>query len=325
MSAIGRMFRLKYQLCAGRKDEGQSTSAKFSPNGAHVAVVQGTTVLILDADNPASIPYTVVTSHAKAISDVCWSPDGVCIATASDDFTVEIIHLSYGLVHRLIGHTAPVASLCFNPKGNLLFSSSMDESIKIWDVLNGSQLKTIAAHSESVVSIDIPQDDGSILCSGSYDGLIRIFDTASGHCLKTLTYDKDWKSETGVVPISQVRFSANSKYLLVKSLDGVVKLWDCIRGYVVRTFKNEPKDLQRLKHSCGMDFLYPEDGSSPLIISGYEGGDIYCWDSADKKLLHLLNDNEHHHGHPIMSIDCKNNLMCSLSLNGECYIWEWGK
>ncbi|QLG74957.1 hypothetical protein HG535_0H02840 [Zygotorulaspora mrakii] len=320
------MFQLKYQLPSIAEGRGQSTSAKISPDGGLVAMVQGTVILVYKIDDTGFAEFRmVVTSHSRSISDVCWSPDGKCVATASDDFTVEITHLSYGLIHRLVGHTAPVVSLCFNAKGNLLFSSSMDESIKIWDVLNGSQLRTIAAHSESVVSIDVPQCDGSVLSSGSYDGLIRIFDTSSGHCLKTLTYDKDWKSETGVVPISQVKFSANSKYLLVKSLDGVVKLWDCIRGYVVRTFKRESDDSQQLVHSCGMDFLYPQDDSPPLVVSGYETGDIYCWDSATKKLLYVLRDNERHRDHPIMSIDCKGNLMCSLSLNGECYLWDWVK
>lgn len=315
------MFQLKCRIPTIEEGIGQSTSAKFSPDGKYVAVVQGTIVIIYDPASDSS--FNLVTSHTRPISDVCWSQDGECIATASDDFTIEIIHISYGLLHRLVGHTAPVVSLCFNSKGNLLFSSSMDESIKIWDVLNGSLMRTIAAHSELVVSIDIPTEDSSVLSSGSYDGLIRIFDTTSGHCLKTLTYDKDWKSETGVVPISQVKFSQNAKYLLVKSLDGVVKLWDCIRGYVVRTFKIEPLELRQLQHSCGMDFLYPEDGSSPLVVSGYEKGEIYCWDSSDKRLLHLLKNEDCHKGHPIMSIHCSGNLMCSLSLNGECYIWEW--
>lgn len=315
------MFERKAKVPTLPDGCGLSTAGKFSPDGKLLAVVQGTIVVVYDVE---SVKETLVvrTSHVCAISDVCWSPDGQCVATASDDFSIEVTHLWYGALHRLMGHTAPVVSLCYNSKGNLLFSSSMDESIKIWDVLNGSAMRTIAAHSEAVVSIDIPADDSSILCSGSYDGLIRVFDTISGHCLKTLTYDKDWKSENGVVPISQVKCSHNGKFLLVKSLDGIVKLWDCVRGHVVRTFKVEPAEMRQLQHSCGMDILYPEDGTPPIVVSGYEKGQIYSWSTANKELLQVLSGQEFHES-PIMSLHCQGNLMCALALNGECSIWEW--
>ncbi|QLQ81526.1 hypothetical protein HG537_0F02870 [Torulaspora globosa] len=315
------MFVVKAKVATLLEGDGLCTAAKFSPQGRWLAVVQGTVVLVFEVGDVGE-PLVIRTSHVKGISDVCWSPDGQCIATASDDFTIEVTHLSYGPLHRLVGHTAPVVSVCFNDKGNLLFSSSMDESIKIWDVLNGAAMRTIAAHSEAVVSIDVPADDSSILCSGSYDGLIRVFDTGTGHCLKTLTYDKDWKSENGVVPISQVRCSRNGKFLLVKSLDGIVKLWDCVRGHVVRTFKVEPAQVRQLQHSCGMDILYPADGSPPIVVSGYEKGQLYCWSSLNKKLLQVI-DGQQFRESPIMSIHCSDNLMCALALNGDCSIWEW--
>ncbi|EDO18607.1 hypothetical protein Kpol_1048p38 [Vanderwaltozyma polyspora DSM 70294] len=324
--------------------DGLSTSACFSPDGTKLAIVDGLSVVIYDISS-GEVFQTILTSHVKSISQVCWSPDGQCVATASDDFTINVLHLLYGQLYILMGHTAPVISLCYNSKGNLLCSSSMDESIKIWDTLNGTLMRTISAHSEAVVSIDICTFDSSILSSGSFDGLIRIFDTATGHCLKTLTYDKDWKRETGVVPISQVKFSKNAKFLLVKSLDGVVKIWDCVRGNVVRTFplqddndidtnkkdgeeqidnKQQGKQLKQMNYSCGMDFLYPEDDDKPpIVISGYDNGEIYCWDTSDKKLLQLLKSDEYHKDSPIISIDCHGSMVCSLSLNGECYLWTW--
>ncbi|CCD24236.1 Swd3p NDAI_0C05770 [Naumovozyma dairenensis CBS 421] len=298
------------------------TSAKFSPNGEKIAICQGTTIILYDVQLRVT-ESILQTSHTKPISELCWSPDNQCIATASDDFTLEIRHLTYGPLHRLVGHTAPVVSLCYNGKGNLLYSSSMDESIKVWDVLNGILMKTISAHSESVVSVDICPEDSTVLSSGSFDGLIRLFDSSSGHCLKTLTYDKDWKSENGVVPISQVRFSKNGKYLLVKSFDGVVKIWDCIGGYVVRTFLALSEETRALKHSCGIDFLYPSDETlAPIVVSGYEHGELFCWNSENKKLLYSSMGNDNcHSGSPIISIHCRDNLVCTLSLNGECYVW----
>lgn len=314
------MFSFQTSIPTSEKSVGICTSAKVSPDGKFIAVSQGTSYLLYNVSDGLSA--FIPTSHVEPMSDICWSPDSQCIATASDDFTIEINHITYGRLHRLVGHTAPVLSLVYTSKGNLLCSASMDESIKIWDVLTGTLLKTTSAHSEPVVSIDMPVCDPSILSSGSYDGLIRIFDTTTGHCLKTLTYDKDWKSENGVVPISQVKFSVNGKYLLVKSLDGVLKIWDFIRGSVVRTFKI--CDSTKLKYSCGMDFLYPSDqSSSPVVVAGGESDGIYCWDAQSKKLLQHINYK--HQNSPVVSVSCQGTTMCSLSLNGECNIWKWEK
>lgn len=322
------MFKLRCspQLSSNGDNESlECSSAKVSPDGKFCAIPLDTRVLIIENDN-GTIHKTIQTQHTSPISDVCWSPDGQCVATASDDCSIGIIHVSlYGPVHRLFGHTAPVLSLCYNSRGNLLFSSSMDESIKIWDVLNGTLIKTISAHSDPVVSLDLPSMDSSILASGSYDGLIRIFDSHTGHCLKTLTYDKDWKSEDGVVPISQVKFSLNGKFLLVKSLDGVVKIWDCIRGDVVRTLKTE--ETAHLTYSCGMDFVYPTTSSgetpeqqNPLVVSGDEHGKVFCWEVATKKLLQVLDTGA---DTPIISIDCHRGLVCVLTLDGHCFLYEW--
>ena len=195
-------------------------------------------------------------------------------------------------------------------------------------------MKTISAHSEAVVSVDVPADDSSILGSASYDGLVRIFDAWSGHCLKTLTYDKDWKSETGVVPVTQIKFSVNGKFLLVKTLDGVVKLWDCIRGNVARTFNRadgemegneESKRRVATVYSCGMDLMYTAKG--PILVSGYEDGEIYCWEVSTKKLVQVLQQQEEmndvHTVSPVISIDCFENYMCSLALDNSCYLWQF--
>lgn len=330
-------------------------TSNFSPDGTRLAIAQDLNILIYaittrkndTGDQIDIIPLTqLTTSHTCPISDLLWSPDSQCIATASDDYTIEITHYHYGHLHRLIGHTAPVTNLTYNPYGNLLYSSSMDESIKVWDVLNGTLLKTISAHSEPVVSINISEGDPSILCSGSYDGLIRLFDSQTGHCLKTLTYDKDWKRENeGVIPIIKVEVSFNGKYILVKSLDGIIKIWDCVHGDVIRVFhskninsndngsaserKNQDENSTFLKYSTDCRLFYPKNSNTdPLVISGDETGMVYCWKcNKPNENLQILQDPEKwHKDNPILSIDTnhKLDLICVLSMNGVCSIWKWG-
>ncbi|MBT1135984.1 hypothetical protein JR040_35530, partial [Pseudomonas sp. PAH14] len=95
---------------------GPSTCGVFSRDGQWLAVVRGIEVYIYETSG-YQLRETLVLEHAAGVSQVCWSPDGKCIASCSDDFTVVVTHRQLGLLHRLVGHTAPVISLCYNNKG----------------------------------------------------------------------------------------------------------------------------------------------------------------------------------------------------------------
>ncbi|XBW36437.1 hypothetical protein QEN19_002015 [Hanseniaspora menglaensis] len=239
------------------------------------------------------------TDHHKGINDIQISCDGQVVASASDDSTIELTHLNLGKLSTCISHTAPVTAIKFSSKGNILFSGSLDENLKSWnlsasgiltqesinnELLITGPLKTMSAHSDCIISLDVPFFDSSILATGSYDGLIRIFDTSNGNCLKTLTYDKDWANDGHVRPIVKVSFSVNGKYLLVKSLDGVVKLWDYLQGRVVRTFHDEEKQLPINNHITGLDFLYSgeTEDSKVYVVNGTQNGRLEIFDVMTK-------------------------------------------
>lgn len=317
------------------------TTVKFSPDAAKLATISNTDIFIYDLNatntelctsmtTPPS--YQILsTNHVAPISELVWSPDGKCIATASDDYTINITHLQWGHLFTLVGHTMSVINLIYKNKGNLLYSCSVDESIKVWDVLNGKLLKTISAHSELVNSISLPMGDNSILCSGSLDGLIRIFDSVTGFCLKTLTYDKDWNFENRVVQINKVVCSFNGKFLLVKSWDGFVKIWDIVNGIVVKTFKPVDVNLQD-KHSNEEDtkkylgdcnFIYTDKVT--YLVNGDNRGNVFLYNTDNpSEVLQELQVDENS---PVMCIDTTkdnsndNSKIATVSLQGKISLW----
>jgi WD40 repeat protein len=62
-------------------------------------------------------------------------------------------------------------------------SSSEDNTVQIYDVETGTQLKTLIGHSDKVHSLFWSHDDSKIF-SGSDDGTIRIWDATTGQLLK---------------------------------------------------------------------------------------------------------------------------------------------
>lgn len=74
------------------------------------------------------------------------------------------------MLRTLSGHTNYVMSVAYSPRGTLLASGSFDESVRLWDSVQGKCLKTLPAHSDAVSMVDF-NGDGSLLATSSYDGL----------------------------------------------------------------------------------------------------------------------------------------------------------
>jgi len=125
------------------------------------------------------------------------------------------------------GYDDSVFSVAFNPSGTILASGSygyisrdsvIEHSvIKLWNVKNGTLIKTLKGHRNYIKSVAF-SPDGAVLVSGETDRTIKLWDAKSGILLKTLKGHS--KS------INSVAFSPNGTMIASGSGDNTINLWD---------------------------------------------------------------------------------------------------
>ena len=100
-----------------------------------------------------------------------------------------------------------------SPPMPVLLSGSLDNTIKVWDVETGKQLKTLFGHIEGVWTVD---GDRLRVVSGSHDRTIKIWDRETGRCQTTLV------GHRGAVTCLSL---ADDK-IVSGGDDGDVRIWD---------------------------------------------------------------------------------------------------
>ncbi len=77
-------------------------------------------------------------------------------------------------MRTLTGHSDWVLSVAYSPDGRYLASGSYDNTIKIWEVATGKELRNLTGYYLPVNSV-VYSPDGRYLASGSGDKTIKIW------------------------------------------------------------------------------------------------------------------------------------------------------
>jgi WD40 repeat protein len=112
----------------------------------------------LRVDNPSAQSATVSTSDSIS------SPDGLTKAVVAPNNLIQISDASSGRQLRtLVGHTARINSIAFNPDATLVASAADDGSTFLWDASTGEHLLTL-------ISLDDGAEWIAVTPQGLFDG-----------------------------------------------------------------------------------------------------------------------------------------------------------
>lgn len=165
------------------------------------------------------------------------------------------------------GHTDPVNRVVFSPDSRTALSASEDQTIRLWDITTGQELRRFIGHSDPVWGLDISADGTTFISSAgnwneSQDTTIRLWDIATGRELRRFRGHRDM--------VGNILFSPDEKTILSGSNDDTARLWDVASGKELRRFTNHTADV------WGLDFS--PDGQH--ILSGDDAFYIRLWEPA---------------------------------------------
>ncbi len=85
-------------------------------------------------------------------------------------------------MRTLAGHSDSVFAVAATPDGKHAVSASDDDTLKVWDLESGREVRTLAGHSDSVFAVAVAPD-GKRVVSASHDQTLKVWDLESGMLL----------------------------------------------------------------------------------------------------------------------------------------------
>ncbi|GFY96178.1 WD-40 repeat family protein [Actinidia rufa] len=212
--------------------------------------------------------------HTDRATDVAFSPNDNCIATASADRTARLWNTEGSLLKKFDGHLDRLARIAFHPSGRYLGTTSYDKTWRLWDIDTGEELLLQEGHSRSVYGLSF-HHDGSLAASCGLDALARVWDLRSGRSILAL--------EGHVKPVLGISFSPNGYHLATGGEDNTCRIWDLRKRKSLYIIPAHSNSISQVKFE-------PQEGY--FLVTASFDTTAKVWSSRDFKPVKTLSGHE---------------------------------
>ena len=280
----------------------------------------------------------VLEGHTNDVELVIAAPDGVHVATGSDDGTVRWWNIDDGSFVEFRGHVGPIETMAMSRDGAYLATAGTDHDIWLWELAKGGGKRRLPGHTNTVRGVAF-SPDGKRLASTSEDGAFYMWDVQSGigkelrhhhHGLRPVVWTPDGNTvlvggydgqigrldpNTGKGEMQQAHraelralvISPDGKYLAAGDEDGVATLWT-LDGQRVRTLASHT-DVTR-------DLVFSPDGKH-LVTAGGDS-EVHLESIPDGTLVELEGNTA---GVKDVDISRDGRYVASAGIDGAVWVW----
>ncbi|KAL0953007.1 hypothetical protein HGRIS_007211 [Hohenbuehelia grisea] len=222
-----------------------------------VATSHSTSITPPSADTPypkvTGTPYASSKPHLSTVTSLKFFPSSRVLLSAGADFTLHILpadvpsNLSGASPARLTparslkGHTRPITETGIIARGRNVISSSLDETVRLWDVASGQEIRRLGRGTVPIVAMDFGvqhsasvvngangvngtadarevETHGKVVACALQDGSFELYDLGTGRSI--------YRSSQSSSPLSAIAYCATEALLATGNSCGVVNLYD---------------------------------------------------------------------------------------------------
>jgi WD40 repeat protein len=225
---------------------------------------------------------------------------------------------------RFQGHSREVFGVDFAPDGKRVLTSSMDWTIRLWDVATGRELRQMIGHVNSVYKVKF-SPDGRRALSCSADKTVRLWDLETGKELQKMKGHKDYIWSVAFSPDGKFGASAGGSQqkdgkIVRGEGDYDIRLWDLETGKEVRRFQGH-------KATVGAVAFTP-DGKYLVSTGCWQTRDdqdqsVRLWEVASGKEVRRFDG--HHGSVGCVAISPDGHYALCGGYGGELRLWDISK
>ncbi|CAG8552856.1 23585_t:CDS:2 [Dentiscutata erythropus] len=171
--------------------------------------------------------------HYYDMNTLSYSSDGQNIATGGDDGKVKVWNTMSGFCFVTFSeHTSGVSVVEFSKNGHVLFSASLDGTVRAFDLIRYRNFRTFTSPSPVQFTSLAVDPSGEIVCAGSMDTFeIFVWSVQTGKLLDIMAGHEG--------PISGLTFSPTGLLVASSSWDSTVRVWNVFeRSKHVEVFRH---------------------------------------------------------------------------------------
>ncbi|KAN0061819.1 U3 snoRNP protein [Thecaphora frezii] len=211
--------------------------------------------------------------HFYDMNTVGFASDGQVAATGGDDGKIKLWNTASGFCTATFSeHSASVSCIEFAKQGTVLFSASLDGTVRAYDLVRYRNFRTLTSPTP-VQFISLAVDpSGEVVCAGSSDSFeIYMWSVQTGKLLDILSGHQG--------PVAGICFSPSGSGVLAStSWDKTIRLWEVFRtSQSVETFQ---------LNGDGLAVAFSPDGSE--VCAASLDGQLTFWDAKDGKQTGVL-------------------------------------
>ncbi len=223
---------------------------------------------------PGAVIFTYQ-GHSGFVRSVSWSPDGMRIASASDDHTAQVWDALTGANAMIYKeHSREVMAVAWSPGGTSIASGSQDQTLRVWDAVTGKTLHSYTfGHWVTSVAWS---PNGKYLAAGSWDYTVQVWNTTTWQRVRRFSAP-GW--------VNALAWSPDNTHLVSGDGSKLAVIWNVITGDKILIYRGHT--------SAVLSLAWSHDGKQIASGADFPDTTVQCWNTANGKPLWSADTKDH--------------------------------